>query len=485
VKLRGPGAENSHPAVAGLPSIPTKRRGEGGFILLGILILVMLISMVAVSLMFRVRADETASAASAGGDQAFAAAMAGVQEAQRVVKEMKPGYTDWEDDPRAFKERLVYDDGSDKWYFTIWSPGSKDSLQEVRYGLTDEARKINVNAATKLDLTKLPNVTPQMAGALLDFVDFDDLTRPEGAEQDYYNTLPQPYTIRNGPIPTLDGLLLVRGFTPAVLYGDDVNMNWRVDANEGDALTGGGVGGIGLRPFLTVYASEPNQDHDGVPRTNINDPLDPFPGVEFPAGVTNFVTAMRNAHLAFATAADLLEAKITVKDEKGKDQTIESGVGKEELPLVLDLFTGTSEKRQDGLINVNTAPGEVLATVPEIDEPLAETIQSTRRSISPEHRATIAWLYQEGVVDAAKFKRIAPYLSARSFQFSFQVIGFGVPSGRFRRMEVVIDSSESGSRVVYLRDLTRLGLPFKLEPQTTEAPAQARALVKPEKINRG
>ena len=79
---------------------PRKRRG---FILLGVLILVMLISMIALSLMFRLRADETASAATAGGDQAFSAAMTGVQEAMRVVKEMKPGLTDWEDDPRTFR----------------------------------------------------------------------------------------------------------------------------------------------------------------------------------------------------------------------------------------------------------------------------------------------------------------------------------------------------------------------------------------------
>jgi hypothetical protein len=116
---------------------------------------------------------------------------------------------------------------------------------------------------------------------------------------------------------------------------------------------------------------------------------------------------------------------------------------------------------------------------------LAEAILSTRRSISPERRGTIAWLYQENVVDAAKFKAIAPFLCARGFQFSFQVIGYGLPSGRFRRLEVVIDSSESSPRVVYLRDLTRLGLPFKLEGQTLVAPAQAYRSTKPNGFKRG
>lgn len=458
-------------------------RQKKGFILLGVLILVMLMSMIALSLMFRLRADETATAASASGDQAFAAAMAGLEEAKRVVSEIKPGITDWEDNPRTFKDRFVYDDGSDRWHFTIWSPASRDSLQDMRYGLTDEARKVNVNAIRQHDLSKLPSMTPQLVAALKDFVDSDDLTTPDGAEQDYYNGLPQPYVIRNGPLPTLDALLLVRGFTPHLLYGEDFDMNWRVDPFETEASENGG--GMGIRPFLTVYSSDPNSDFDRVPRTQLNDASDPFPGVEFPPGLTNFISQARAGGIRFSQAADLLEATIKVKDEKGVEVSVASGVGKAELPQALDLFTTDPALRQDGLININTAPVEVLTTVPGIDEPLAESILSTRRSISPENRGTIAWLYQEGVVDAAKFKQLAPYLTARGVQFSFQVVGYGVPSGRFRRMEVVIDSSESPVRVVYLRDLTRLGVPFRLGPDTTEMPAQARRSTKPEQNSRG
>jgi type II secretory pathway component PulK len=467
------------------------RGEEGGFILLGVLILVMLISMIALSLMFRLRADETAASATSGGDQAYAAAMAGVQEAMRVAKQIKSGFTDWDDDPRTFRERLVYDDGSDKWYFTVWSPGDKDREGEVRYGLTDEARKINVNALRNLDLTKIPNMTAPMAAALRDFVDFDDIVTPEGAEQEYYNGLPQPYTIRNGPLPTLDMLLFVRGFTPELLYGEDANMNWRLDPNENDgderppADNSDGNLDMGFKRLLTVFSSDANVDNDGVPRTNLNDPAATYPGVEFPVAMTNFINELRKASMRLENASDLLEAKITIKDDKGKETQVTSEVGKAELPQALDLFTTSVLKTQDGLINVNTATIEALTTIPGLEESMAESILSARKSISPEKRATIAWLFQEDVMDADTFKKFAPYLTARSFQFTFQVVGFGVPSGRFRRMEVVIDSSESTPRVVYLRDLTRLGAPFKLEPESTEAPAQARASAKPEPLNRG
>jgi type II secretory pathway component PulK len=467
------------------------RAAQKGFILLGVLILVMLISMIALSLMFRLRADETALSASSGSDQAFAAAMTGVQEAMRAAKQIKPGLTDWQDEPRVFKDRFIYEDGSDKWYFTVWSPGDRDAAGEVRYGLTDEARKINVNALRDHDLTKIPNMTTQMAAALRDFIDFDDIVTPEGAEQEYYNGLPQPYTIRNGPLAAIDSLLLVRGFTPELLYGEDSNMNWRLDPNENDgderspADNSDGNLDMGFKRFLTVYSSEPDADNDGVPRTNLNDPSDPFKGVEFPVALTNFISELRKANLRLNHAAELLDAKIKVKDEKGVEHEIASEVGKAELPQALDLFTANPLKRVDGFINVNTASIEALTTVPGIDETLAESILSARKSISPEKRATIAWLFQEDVMDAATFKKLAPYLTARSYQFSFQVVGFGVPSGRFRRLEVVIDSSELAPRVVYLRDLTRLGLPFKLEPEPTEAPAQARASTKPLRSNRG
>jgi hypothetical protein len=252
-------------------------------------------------------------------------------------------------------------------------------------------------------------------------------------------------------------------------------MNWRLDPNENDgeerppADNNDGRLDLGLQPLLTVSSYDPNEDNDGVPRTNLNDPADPLPGVELPPALTNFIAALRTNNFKLGHAADLLEAKLKIKDGTGKETEILSGIGKEELPLVLDLFTASGDQRFDGLINVNTAGIEVLATVPGIDEPLAESILSTRRSISPERRATIAWLYQEGVVDAEIFKRIAPFLTARSYQYSFRVVGFGLPSGRFRVLDVVMDLAPDEPVVTYLRDITRLGLPFKLETERLEA----------------
>ena len=76
------------------------------------------------------------------------------------------------------------------------------------------------------------------------------------------------------------------------------------------------------------------------------------------------------------------------------------------------------------------------------------------------------------MVDAELFKKIAPYLTSRSLQFHFQVVGYGVPSGRFKVLEAMIDLGGDKPAITYLRDLTRLGLPFKIE-----RPAEAKRAV--------
>jgi hypothetical protein len=463
------------PAEAGTPN--------RGFVLVAVLVIILLASMVAVSLLFRLKAEDTATNAAAGAEQAWAAAMSGVHEAIRVAAAVKPGFTEWRNQPRSFRSHFVCDDGAEHWYFTVYSPPDDDALAELRFGLTDEAAKLNVNTGLVTNMTGcFPNVTVQHIAALRDFVDRDDIISPEGAEQEYYSALAQPYLVHNRPLDTLDELLLIRGFTPALLYGEDANMNWRLDPNEndGDELlptdNNDGRLDMGLQPLLTVSSYDPNEDNDGAPRTNVNDPKDELPGVELPAGLTNFLAAARTNNFKIGHAADLLEAKLKIKDSAGKETEIASGIGKNELPLVLDLFTGTHEEHFDGLINVNTASIAVLTTVPGIDEPLAESILSTRRSISPERRATIAWLYQEAVVDAALFKRIAPFLTARSYQYSFRVVGFGLTSGRFRVLDVVIDVAPDEPGITYMRDITRLGAPFKFE--ATE-PTQVSVRSKP------
>ncbi len=68
-------------------------------------------------------------------------------------------------------------------------------------------------------LMALPGMTEDVADAILDFVDEDDEPREYGAERDYYMSLSTPYAPINGPLQSIEQLLLVRGVTPICCSG--------------------------------------------------------------------------------------------------------------------------------------------------------------------------------------------------------------------------------------------------------------------------
>ena len=58
---------------------------------------------------------------------------------------------------------------------------------------------------------------PGLAEALIDWLDPDSTTRPGGAEDIEYLTLPQPYRAANQPLSSVEELRLVKGFTAATV----------------------------------------------------------------------------------------------------------------------------------------------------------------------------------------------------------------------------------------------------------------------------
>ncbi|MGH7134843.1 MAG: general secretion pathway protein GspK, partial [Pirellulales bacterium] len=162
-------------------------------------------------------------------------------------------------------------------------------------------------------LMGLPGMTAQIADCILDWLDPDDVPRPNGAERDFYTS--RGYAPKNGPFETVEELLLVNGVTPQLLFGQDIDRNGNIDQDEAKiniqfpASTGstsstsgsssssgsstsssGGISGLpgstssnssagmlgsasmtqGWSAYLTVYSHESNLRHDGQPKININ-----------------------------------------------------------------------------------------------------------------------------------------------------------------------------------------------------------------------
>jgi DNA uptake protein ComE-like DNA-binding protein len=454
------------------------RKGSG-FVLVGVLIVVMLLSMIALSVLFRMRSEETAGATGSTSEQGWASAMSGVREAMRLAPTFQPGDTTWMDAPERFKDRMLYDDGTEEWRWTLYSANPEGG---IRFGLTDEASKLNLNSATTSMVSRLPGMKASLTDALLDFLDADDVPRPEGAEQEYYNALPQPYRMHNGPLSTVEQLLLVRGFSPSVVLGEDANRNFSLDPNEDDGDEreppddADGRLQPGLLPLLTVYSREPNTDRSGNRRFNLNTPGAALTETnDLPSAFVAFVSELGTSKSVVMDPAELLDATVTLSGPDGQERAVPTGIGKDSLGMVLDRFTGSAEAELVGRINVNTAPASVLQLVPGIDNALAESILSARRNLPAERRSSVAWIHVENLVEAEKFREIAPFLTVRSLQFRFHVVGYGARSGRFRVLEAVIDAASQPARLVYLRDLTRLGLPFPIALESDEGGPSAEA----------
>lgn len=171
--------------------------------------------------------------------------------------------------------------------FTIISAVEHDSRSgAIRYGLIDESAKLNINALPNLGMSNdvitaimmnIPNMTTEIIDSILDWIDSDDTVNPYGAESETYQTYSPPYKAKNGPFESIDELLLVKGISPVLLYGEDANRNGLLDPNEndGDASppfdNADGVLDHGFVAYLTVHGREANRRLDGALKINVND----------------------------------------------------------------------------------------------------------------------------------------------------------------------------------------------------------------------
>ena len=59
----------------------------------------------------------------------------------------------------------------------------------------------------------------EIIDSLVDWLDADDRESDDGAENSFYQSLSPAYSCRNGPVDFVEELLLVKGITPALLFG--------------------------------------------------------------------------------------------------------------------------------------------------------------------------------------------------------------------------------------------------------------------------
>jgi hypothetical protein len=112
-----------------------------------------------------------------------------------------------------------------------WQPNGAQHLLkyetgEVVVSIESEMTKVNVNTGVPEQMREVliaagldENAAEELADVIADFVDQDDLKRLHGMEAADYKRRGLPYGPFNGPLITLDQLLLIPGITEQLLYG--------------------------------------------------------------------------------------------------------------------------------------------------------------------------------------------------------------------------------------------------------------------------
>ncbi len=375
-----------------------------------------------------------------------------------------------------------------------------DSDQELTFGLIDEGAKVNVNTASYESLAELPEMTDELAQAIVDFRDPDSTPMPYGAEDEYYGTLETPYRAKNASFETLEELLLVKGVTPAVLYGEDSNGNGILDPceNDGDASPPDddqdGELDRGLAAYVTVHSLEPNVNNQGEPRLNLLTASREEAGELLLQGMGQPLVEQVFAALD-RMGAEEQGAPTSPGGEGGQTGQGSQGGGpqagsgqssaktmsdllvqapallerenREALAYLLDVATVSEEEVFPGLLNVSTASTPVLAALPGVTEDVAEAIDAYRRQGGADF-SSVAWLLDVEELEAQRFLELLPMVTARSFQYRAHAVGVAGRANVFVRVEAVLDRSRPGAPVIYWRDVTRWGAPFDLAEEAEE-----------------
>ena len=109
---------------------------------------------------------------------------------------------------------------------------------QFKIKIDNESGKVNINKADsrllKLIFSRFElddSEKDVLVDSILDWRDPDKFHRLNGAEDDYYNALPEPYECKDADFDSAEELLLVKGMTPEIFYG-------------------------GLKEMVTVYANK-------------------------------------------------------------------------------------------------------------------------------------------------------------------------------------------------------------------------------------
>lgn len=515
-------AGSAVPAARG-PFCGRRRPRRCGSILVIVLVVVAVLSLAAYAFNEVMLSENEVTQMAGRQIQAYSLAASGVADLRvflmqdRATQDESGG---WYDNPDRFQGvQVVQEEGAtEAGRFTLLAPAwdPDGNVAGLRYGLEDESARVNLNALIALEnlgktlgqettgrdlLMALPGMTEDVADAILDWLDEDDEPREYGAESEYYAGLNPSYAPKNGQLETVEELLLVRGVTPQLLFGADVNRNGLIDAGEleqsGAVLTDTETLTSGWANLLTVYSKENNLTADGMPRINLNDDdlqtlydslilvfpeewaifivayrqTDPYTGTEagevYSSGELDLSQASKRK---FTQVLDLIGGKVQVQFRGAQQATVLQSPFSEDtvsmatyMPALMEQVTTVSASVIPGRININHAPRAILAGIPGMTEEIVEQLLAFDRTANAPELQHETWLLTQGLVTLDEMKALMPFVCAGGAVYRAQVVGYYDDGRAASRLEVVLDATQQPPAVLLWRNISHLGRGYPLE----------------------
>jgi type II secretory pathway component PulK len=341
-------------------------------------------------------------------------------------------------------------------YFWILRPQYDDAAMPV-FGLTPESGKLNLNATSFDSMSLIPGMEYTPASCIMDWRDEDNRLERDGAESEYYLALPEPYFCKNAPIETVEELLMVRGVTRQMLYGDGTAP----PLGEQTGIVVRDVTSLDLEPQLargwydlfTVKSSEPNTAADGQQRINVS-----VSRGDRPAMRRRLLERLKQ-RLDPARAEAIVSQ---VGDNRMQDAFVmyyRCRLKPEELDKIADDIGTTNDQTLTGRININTAPRDVLMCIETLDPADVDKLISARPAAGSIKPGDLSW-----VISALGERTISAQLGSRitthTYQWTADILAVSGNGRAFKRCRIIVDTASGTPQIVYRRDLTQKGWPM-------------------------
>lgn len=342
-----------------------------------------------------------------------------------------------------------YDVPLGKGVYRLVSPDPSE-MNQVHYGIVDECSKLNINTASREMLLRLPGATEDLVDCIMDWRDTDQNPNTFGAEDEYYQSLEEPFYTKNSFFDSLDELLLVKDMTIDLLYGEDINLNGILDLNENDGEetypldNSDGKLNRGWYPFITCNSYEKNVDGTGNTRININsaskEQIKQQCGDALTDAEIDSIIAARGSN-KFQSIGDLLGSS------SGGNTSVR--IDRDKFMKIADKITISDDKKLQGRININTAPAEVLRFLfGEENETIIQAIIQQRESGKGAF-TDIGQLLDVQGIDDNLYKQVVNQICTKTSVFSMRSIGYVLQSKTYKEIFAIVDRGETPPQIRY------------------------------------